>query len=507
MASNVIARQRGDDYQAYFFWLKAAGLNHQSTTIAKVAWELSGTFGFDDVVVYHQPATLDHGVAISEEYFQVKFHVDYAKGFTSEALIDPEFIGAKKESVLQRLFNLYKKDPDKFKTSRYYLVNTWGVDYSNAIKELLDNNGRIRINRLQEGGDRSQFGAIRKSWRDHLGISDDELYDVLLPLRIKHSYDDEQRLKENLNYSLQLGGLKIIPGDERSSKYVNLIQQLHKEGRNILTREDLQEICAREGLLSLEKKDQSEAAIVGIRSFQRGAENLHLEVHSILCLQHRFIGRFVLDEVSWNDDIRPAIASFSETVRNLKKPIAAHLDTHLSCALYFGYCLDPKYGGIDITIVQKTINGKLLWRPTGSESSTTNLWDFEEIALYEDHADIAISLSVTKDIKIDVDEHFSTHGAVGKIFHATIRPAPNNSSIKDADQILAAVQELLAYINIKKRGKQKTGRVHLFLAAPNAFAFFLGQFIKPFGEVILYEYDFEKARGGNYEQVITISNH
>jgi hypothetical protein len=360
---------------------------------------------------------------------------------------------------------------------------------------------------LRQGGDRSKFGKVRKAWRDHLGITEEELENVLLPLRVKHSYDDEQRLKENLNNSLLLGGLKSIPDDERASKYVNLIQQLHKEGKNIITREDLQEICAREGLLSPEKKNESEVTI-GIRSFQRGAENLHLEVHSILCLQHRFIGRFVLEEVSWNDDIRPAIQNFSETVRALKKPLVIHLDTHLSCALYFGYCLDPKYGGLDVTIIQKTNNGKLKWRPTGQAGSTASNWDFKEEVSSEDHPDIAIALSVTKDIKLDVDEHFTTHGgSIGKIFHATIRPGVSNSSIKDADQIMVAVQELLTYINTKRRGKLKSGRVHLFLAAPNAFAFFLGQLIKPLGEVVLYEFDFEKVRGGNYEQVITITNH
>ncbi len=106
MGRNVVARQDGDDYQSKFFWLKACGLNLSHTKTSEVAWEADSTFGFDDVTVTYDPAIIESGSEVIKEYYQVKFHVDHRKGFTCQAFIDPEFIGATKESLLQRLYKI-----------------------------------------------------------------------------------------------------------------------------------------------------------------------------------------------------------------------------------------------------------------------------------------------------------------------------------------------------------------------------------------------------------------
>ena len=48
------------------------------------------------------------------------------------------------------------------------------------------------------------------------------------------------------------------------------------------------------------------------------------------------------------------------------------------------------------------------------------------------------------------------------------------------------------------------GRVHLFIAGPNAFAFFLGQNQPAFGPVTLYEWDFDGLRDRNYSPSLEI---
>ncbi len=42
-------------------------------------------------------------------------------------------------------------------------------------------------------------------------------------------------------------------------------------------------------------------------------------------------------------------------------------------------------------------------------------------------------------------------------------------------------------------------RVHLFVAAPNAFTLFLGRHVPVLKPVTLYEFDFERERSGSYE--------
>ena len=44
----------------------------------------------------------------------------------------------------------------------------------------------------------------------------------------------------------------------------------------------------------------------------------------------------------------------------------------------------------------------------------------------------------------------------------------------------------------------------VFVAAPNAFTFFLGQRQPGLGKTTLYEYDFEGANGGGYRPSLTL---
>ena len=46
--------------------------------------------------------------------------------------------------------------------------------------------------------------------------------------------------------------------------------------------------------------------------------------------------------------------------------------------------------------------------------------------------------------------------------------------------------------------------LHLFVAAPNAFTFFLGQRQPGFGKTTLYEYDFEGTNGGDYKASLVL---
>ena len=49
-----------------------------------------------------------------------------------------------------------------------------------------------------------------------------------------------------------------------------------------------------------------------------------------------------------------------------------------------------------------------------------------------------------------------------------------------------------------------TGLTHLFVAAPNAFTFFLGQRQTALGPVRLYEFDFDGGRGRSYSAALTL---
>src|SRR5262249_18485419 len=51
----------------------------------------------------------------------------------------------------------------------------------------------------------------------------------------------------------------------------------------------------------------------------------------------------------------------------------------------------------------------------------------------------------------------------------------------------------------RDRGSRAARRIHLFMAAPGAFSFFLGQRQVALGSVTLYEFDFEGSQGASYQ--------
>jgi hypothetical protein len=63
-------------------------------------------------------------------------------------------------------------------------------------------------------------------------------------------------------------------------------------------------------------------------------------------------------------------------------------------------------------------------------------------------------------------------------------------------------ETLAAQINAE-RGSS-TEAIHLFISAPNAFTFFLGQRRPMLGKVVLYEFDFEGASDRSYAAALAL---
>lgn len=504
MSNAVIPRILGDDYQAKIFWLRACDLFIGSTNVSKVVWEADTTFGFDDVVVHYNPAKLDNGQSIHEECFQIKFHVNQTRGFSWEALMDPGFIGATEESLLQRLYKLYKRDPERAKKSRFLIINTWGVEKGNPIGDLLDNSGAIRLQQLYTGKTaNSIMGNIRKQWREHLKINDDELREVLMPLRIEHSYGSLERLKENLNRSFELVGFKPLRADQRSNPYTDLIQKLHAEKRTIFTKEELLSIVQSEGLIA-EKEILAENIFkVGIRTFKKGAENLEVETDKLLCLLKYFSDRFINEEYSWENEIFPEVQTLASDIIQQPLPTLLYLDTHLSTAFSLGYCIGNKTGK-SISLVQKIPGGKIIWKPELEKlSRTENVLSWTDETINPKGSEVALVLSITHDIGQNVKEYITSNiPAVSKMNHATINPGPSHSAIRDANHIILMVEEIVSRLRTSRTSLEKQSNLHIFLACPGAVAFTLGQYASPLGRIVLYEYDFENRKTGSYTEIL-----
>lgn len=59
-------------------------------------------------------------------------------------------------------------------------------------------------------------------------------------------------------------------------------------------------------------------------------------------------------------------------------------------------------------------------------------------------------------------------------------------------------------LEINQRRSVNRRPFHLFIAAPNAFTFYLGQRQSGLDKTTLYEYDFEDANGGSYTPSLSL---
>ncbi|MGL5097243.1 MAG: SAVED domain-containing protein, partial [Planctomycetia bacterium] len=338
MASAVVARQQGDDFQSRVFWMEACRLFHRRSKVARVAYEFNRIKAFDDVVVtYTTPLPDERGGVYTADYYQAKYHVDHAGSLTSDALIDPAAIGATTFSLLQRLHAAVQATTGQ--PSRFNLVSAWGVHPDDGLAELVSKtNGELRLERLFDGTtDRSARGKIRKAWREHLGLkTDDELQAVVAPLRFHAPYRSLVALRQDLNFRLIAAGLVPVDDGAHGHPYDDLVRKLHATGVNDFDRDVLRAACESEGLWAGPAQELSDRTPIGIRSFLRFAEHLEDETEHLLCMLKHFDGRKIRDADGWRTTLAAEVRQFLEVWTNRHGRFLLYLDAHSSLALLAG---------------------------------------------------------------------------------------------------------------------------------------------------------------------------
>jgi len=508
MANAIIPRQQGDDYQARFFWLQACRLFQPHTKVARVGFELSRVKSFDDVVViYNEPLCFERGDKVGADYFQVKFHMSQAGAFTCDTLIDPRFINATSVSLLQRLYDAQRVFAPDGIGCRFIIVSPWVTHPDDPLAKLVSNNGgELRLNILFDGTtDGSMMGKVRKKWREHLGLVDDtELAAVLRPLRIFEKSPTLVGLSEDLNKQLDSLGFIPVEAGRAVHPYDDLIKKLLAQGSNEFSRDELHEIARREQLWRGRNRDNGkDPAPIGIRSFMRWAEHMEDETEDMLCLVRHFDNRNIRDQELWQGAVLPEVLGFMS--KHAKPGRTAHLmlDAHASIAFTAGYCLESK-SGADIVPIQRTRTGLQVWRPDPAATSCIGAgWSYSDQELQTEGHDVAVALSVTHDVLEDVKDFVLQElPQVNRIMAFCVEPRLGPASVRDATHALALTQELAAKLKARTR-EERSARLHIFAAAPNAFTFLLGQLAKGFGPCTMYEYDFETNAPGAYQASVS----
>ena len=499
MSNAISALKKGNEYQALVFWKYAAKMLQEDSEIDKVCYEYDEVKSFDDVVICYKKPQCFRDTQIIRDYIQIKFHVAQTKTITWEDLLSPQFVGSTKYSFMDKVVKEYRNNPLEFSQKRFILYTPWEVDQNEkTLYSLLDNiDQTIRLEVLfDQTTDRSQYGRIRKKLRESLELeSDEELKAILRQVCLKCSSEKTDELKGQVSLKLQLAELKPWESSKLVYPYIALIEALSERGIKEYTANNILEYCAREELFLPVKKQR----VIAIRSYLLYAENMENEVEKILDLVDCFEGRFLKKEASWKA-VYDKILEFGRRLSKQEEYLIK-LPTHLSIAFMAGYIFNPK-SGVKVMPIQNTLQGEENWIITENSMFNQELFNIEERHGDQTSRNIAVLISISSDIEADVMEYINMGIGFKKIIICKLAHI-GKDSVKNGFHAWKLTQQLNELLDGLLR-RNKADLLHIFVAGPCSIMFNLGKLALSFGNIQLYEFDFQNERTGTYYPTVKI---
>lgn len=498
MADAVMARWHGDNYQARVFWENAFNLLLPNSSVVEVTFEANGPKAFDDVVVKYDPAVQRGGPErVSAEYHQVKWHVALDGRFGYADLIDPEFIGAKSVSLLERLKQARETAPT---SARFAFMTTYRVKDGDPLGTLISGTDRsLLVERLFDGTtDRSRMGKVRKLWREHLKLaSDEELKRVVTGLRILDGHRTLEDLRSEINVKARVVGL-LACETASEFRYDELARALKVRQLNGLTRETFLKLCEEEGLMAPVAAAVDPFLPIAIRSFLGpAADIIGAAPDDTLLLVDQFRERYLRDDRDWQIDIRPRVEAFLLAAVKRSAQLRLVLDAHASIAFLAGSVLDSK-SGVEVELVQKGRVGSRTWRASGSTPSTGAAFTVTEQEVGSG-AEIALAISVSQSTEAQTLAYVKAHlPAVGRVVQFTLPAGPGGQTVAGGTHAAALAEQVSNAVRALKVNTPDA-MAHIFAACPNALMFFLGQQHRAIAPCIVYEFDFDRRGFKTYQ--------
>ena len=505
MAQAIIARRDGDTFQARVFWGIAVRLLDEECPIVKVGFE-KGPKSFDDIYVEYdntgRPSD-QFGVTLRREYLQCKWH-STPGSYGYRQLCDPEFINAKTCSFLERARQAQKCFAPDGSGIRFKLVTNWRPQLGDPLHDMIrTRSGALRLNQLfGSKTDNSKFGAVRKAWRQHLDIDENELRILTRTLAFNQVPDTLDNLRERLDLNFKAMGLKRVPINETSFFYDELIFQWMSQERHEFDRASFKAACDQEGILE-KSMPASKSNVYGVKTIQHPFDYLENRCEDVLDLVDEFDERYIRSDADWVRKLYPDLKEFLTAAAKEISRLKLVLDVHVSLAFAAGSVLNIKCGrAIEI---EQRVSDKFVWSaddmPPDPEWSNLN---FEVIEIDVSRPELAIAVGLTHDITADVTTYVSQSlPKVGRILHCVPSAGSSSRSVVCGRHAFDLSEALTKKVNRLRDGGTRMFN-HLFIAAPNIFTFFLGQHQVALGPTKLYEFDFDGNWDGSYRPSLTL---
>lgn len=496
MAKKNIARRKGDEYQARFFWLKLLELRTDDH-IDSVTFESDEVSFVDDVVVSYGESIKDRqtGKRVIRDFFQCKYHMRHGNAFSYKNLINPDFIYSK-TSMLQRLYQAYLRLLKELRTDafRLYIVSSWSWNSEDVFAKHCHE--EMLSTTFYENGPRTEEGKVRSELIAHLSgsepLSEKELHAFLNTVRFRlgeNLIDLERQMKPRL----KLAGLQPIDSTVTHSVYDDLPWKLFGQGQHSFNKKAFNLMIEEEKLKMPSATKHSEISIQSFSQFARRPRDLQA---SHLDLRQFFDGRFPKDDSYWKKEIPEQISAFmlNEELIELPQPTHLFFDCHLSIAFLAGSLIRSKHG-INIIPIQKSGSDYTPWKPNSADANTM-LWDIQTAG--EICEELILGISVTHQVQKEMEPYLEAQ-SLSDLPRVLVYPAggigPNavsggNHAWQLGYQLANQLNEMLPYTCYK---------IHLFFAGPIALGYILGHTLRYLNLPIqMYEFDLdlEKRRRG-----------
>ncbi|MGE3577214.1 MAG: SAVED domain-containing protein [Vicinamibacterales bacterium] len=502
MAQPVTARRDGDAFQARVFWWYAARLLDSAHPVTRVGFEF-GPKGFDDVWVEFEKnrGPLDHyGVPLTREHIQCKWHAS-SDSYGHADLIDPQFINANAKSLLERARHAQLTHAPGGSGVRFRLLTNWRIERNDPLRLMVGTrSGAIRVERLfGSGTDSSKSGQVRKVWREHLDIDEEELRRFARALAFGETTDTLDMWRDHLDVLFHNVGLRRVPAHESTFPYDDTVFQWMGQGRIEFDRASFLDACTGEGLLCEAKPTPR---IFGVKSFEHPIDRLEDRCSDVLNLIPVFDERYIRSESDWTTLLYPALRAFLLRAATEDVRLRLALDAHSTLAFAAGSILNIKSGRY-IELEQRTLSRRF-WsaddeeiRPEWASLAST------VVELRAEQPDLAVAIGLTHDVETDVHAYVSKSlPSVGRLLILKPSTGVGPTSVAcGAHAFQLADQATQTSCNARPTS---TGTLHMFVAGPNAFAFFLGQRQAALGRLCLYEFDLEGGRDRTYRAALSL---
>lgn len=494
----------GHAFQARQFWWRAAQLLDPHSPILRVAFEC-GPKSFDDIWVEYDPTRApsdQFGRPLLREHIQCKWHASPGS-YTYTDLTLPAFVNAETFSLLQRAHRAQIDHAPRGEGARFRLLTNWRLAKDDPLRDLIGNrSGALRTERLVEGKTaRSRMGALRKHWRDHLGIDDEALLRLSNTLAFSEASDTLDDWRAHLDARFALVGLRRVPPNESAFPYDGLVYAWLGQGRIEFDRVQFEQTCKREGLLVGNAAPRPRT--IGVKSFEHAVDRLEDRCVKVLDLVPVFDERFIRSEDDWAQSLYPQLKTFLLEAAKAEEHLRLVLDAHATLAYAAGTVLDLKSGrAVDI---EQRAPIRQIW--SADDSAPDSLWPamtYEIVEFGSGGGEMAVAVALTHDISADVQDYLKREvPSVSRLLVCRPDGGVGPRSVACGRHAFDLAQSMAATV---KRERQQTASqaTHVFVAGPNAFTFFAGQHHRTMGRMKLYEYDFEGQRSGTYLPSLTL---